>query len=355
MIAAVCASWPFDRMRALFAGLPAITPVAIQHMPNSVLERARASDEYPYYVGERPRLATCGGAAWFHGTRLATVNLLGNAVVTYTFDPVRGRLTLLQTLSGARGIARPENLAFSPDGALLAVTNSVGGTVTIFAVDTQTHLIDGTPIFSIECGAHVNPHGIAFSPDGGVLLFSSVEHPGTLRTYRLRRSASGVEVVPMQDIANAHAPLRPKGVAFAPDGRFVAVAYGSNAEVYAHRDRAGFLAIYAFDPRSGCARDPLSISNRRLGLRCAEDVNFVANGSHIAVTDQARDAVMIVPFDAATGRIGRSKLEISNPAAQLSFPHGNAVSPDGRFLAVANYGDDKVTLYELDPARLPRR
>jgi hypothetical protein len=36
---------------------------------------------------------------------------------------------------------------------------------------------------SIERTARVNPHGIAFSPDGGLLLFSSVEDPGTLRVY----------------------------------------------------------------------------------------------------------------------------------------------------------------------------
>ena len=355
MTAAVLASRSFHRVRALFAGAPAIAPVAIQHMPQSVLARARTSDEFPYYVGERPRLATCGGVAWFHGNRLATVNLLGSSVVTYTFDRLLRQFMLLQTLNDVRAVARPENLAFSPDGTLLAVTNSAGGTVTIFAVDLQTHLIDPTPVGSIECGPHVNPHGIAFSPDGGVLFFSSVEHPGALRAYALTRSSTGVELVLVQEIANAYAPLRPKGVAFSPDGRFVAIAYGSNAEVHAHRDSAGFLAIYGFDPKSGCAREPLSISNRRLGLRCAEDVNFVANGSHLAVTDQALDAVVIVRFESTSGRIGRNKLALSNPAAQLSFPHGNAISPDGRFLAVANYGDDKVTVYELDPARLPRR
>jgi 6-phosphogluconolactonase (cycloisomerase 2 family) len=68
------------------------------------------------------------------------------------------------------------------------------------------------------------------------------------------------------------------------------------------------------------------------------------------VTDQAQEAAMVIAFDAKVGTIGERKVKVANPSAQLSFPHGNAVSPDGRYLAVANYGDDKVTLYDLEAA-----
>ena len=83
-------------------------PVAIRHTPVSVLARQRTAAEFPYFVGKRPRLATCGGVAWFHGFHLATLNLLGNAIHTYRFDPRTHDCLPLQTLVGLSGLARPE-------------------------------------------------------------------------------------------------------------------------------------------------------------------------------------------------------------------------------------------------------
>lgn len=324
-------------------------PVAILHTPGSVLARPRTAAEFPYFVGQRPRLATCGGVAWFHGFHLATLNLLDNAIHTYRFDPRIRAFLPLQTLAGLCGLARPENFAFSPAGDLLAVTNSVGGTVIIYSVDAETHAINTTPVGAIKCGDHIAPHGVSFSPCASVLLFSTAEHPGSVRCSRIVRGIGGaIETQPMQEVVNKFSPLRPKGVAFSPDGRFVAISYGCNAQTKAHQDRAGFLAVHAFDSRTGCSPNPVSISGGDLALRCAEDVNFLPDSSHMVVTDQANDEGIAVAFDSNTGAIGRKKITIRNPRAQLSFPHGNAVSPDGRYLAIANYGDDKVTVYELD-------
>ena len=48
-----------------------------------------------------------------------------------------------------------------------------------------------------------------------------------------------------------------------------------------------------------------------------------------------------------TGQIGESRILLQNPEAQLSFPHGLSISPDGKYLAVTNYGDDTVKIYAL--------
>jgi len=325
-------------------------PIATQVTPDSLLTKPRAPGHVPFFVGERPRLATCGGVAWFHDRYLATINLLGNAVHSYAFDPARRTFTLLQTLVDLPGLDRPENLAFSPDGDLVAITNSIDGAVNLFAVAADTHTIASSAAATIRAEAGINPHGVSFSPCGRFLLYSTVESPGSLRSFRLlRRPDGGLEVSPLQVQPNRFGPLRPKGVAFAPDGRRLVVSYGPNAEKHSHRAGPGFVASYAFDPRTGFGPGPIFVRVQGLGLECIEDVNVHPDASHLVVNDQAGDRAAVIAFDAATGAIGEVTAMFSNPQARLSFPHGNAVSADGRYLAIANYGTDTVNVYALTP------
>jgi DNA-binding beta-propeller fold protein YncE len=321
-------------------------PIAVQYTPDSVLSKPTAIGHSAFFVDARPRLATCGGVAWFHGLHLATLNLLGNAVHTYRFDSFSQAFAPVQILGNMNGLVLPENLAFSPGGDLLAITNSIDGAVNLYGVDRRTHAIDATPVTSIKSGG--NPHGVSFSPCSTVLAYSTVENPGGLWCFKiLGRIGGRLEVALLQHISNRFAPLKPKGVAFSPDGRFLAICYGRNAEMHPTVREAGFVAIHRFDGQAGCGLDPVCIGGTGLGLVCAEDVNFFPDGSLIVVTDQATDSAVIVSFDRTTGTIGETQITLGNPEAQLSFPHGNAVSSDGRYLAIANYGEDKATVYAV--------
>lgn len=323
-------------------------PVAIQHLPRAACLSDDASAPLPYYIGSRARHATCGGVAWFHGHRLAVVHLLGNAVHTYEFDAATSTLKPLQNLVGLQGLAEPENLAFAPDGDLLAITNSIDCTMNLYRVDRHSHLIESTPAAAIRPTSAVSPHGVAFAPRSGILLYSTVEDPGGLRCLRVARTPDGgVATTVLWECANPHQPLKPKGVSISPDERHLAVAYGPNAHPMPAPEQIGFVAVHEFDAERGCNLTPSSMAAADIGIRCAEDINFLPDGRHLAITDQAADAATIVAFDPVGGRIGEKKLSLTNPTAQLSFPHGNAVSSDGRFFAVANYGNDTFVIYRL--------
>jgi hypothetical protein len=182
-------------------------------------------------------------------------------------------------------------------------------------------------------------------------MFSTVEDPGSLRCFRVTRRADGsLCLEPLQELVNRYAPSRPKGLAFSPDARWVAVAYGGNAEKRPHRAKAGFLAVYDFESERGCSPEPACTSSRNLEIGCAEDVSFLPDGSGVVITDQANDSAMVVSIDGNTGAIGGKTL-LANPQAGISFPHGNGISSDGRFLAIANYGSDTITVYALDAVR----
>ena len=130
-------------------------PIAAHYTPDSILSNPPGT---ALFIGKRSRFATCSGVAWFHGGHIATVNLQGNALHTYRFDTSDGALILVQALVGLRGLDRPENLAFSPDGRLLAITNSKDGAVNLYTVDSTTHRVSTDPTSTIRHDGDVNAH-----------------------------------------------------------------------------------------------------------------------------------------------------------------------------------------------------
>ena len=56
----------------------------------------------------------------------------------------------------------------------------------------------------------------------------------------------------------------------------------------------------------------------------------------------------LLAFDPETGAIGPVLHSFANPQAQLSFPHALAFSADGRYLAVSNYGNDKLLIVAMN-------
>ena len=62
---------------------------------------------------------------------------------------------------------------------------------------------------------------------------------------------------------------------------------------------------------------------------------------------KAADTAVIIRVDSKTGALGERRMTLHNPRPRLSFPHGSGILSDGRHLAIANYGDDKVTIYAI--------
>ena len=60
---------------------------------------------------------------------------------------------------------------------------------------------------------------------------------------------------------------------------------------------------------------------------------------------KAADMAILVPFEEKSGALCEGVITIGSRGAQLSFPHGIGISEDGRYLAIANYGDDKLAIY----------
>jgi DNA-binding beta-propeller fold protein YncE len=129
----------------------------------------------------------------------------------YLFDARSGQMRA--RISGLPNVVN--QLAFSPDGTRLAVLLWGGHGVQLYASQ------DGWLRFTQAGGDPAyggDAYGAAFSPDGQQLLTSAYD--GALRLYALRGASLW-----LQRKIDMGAGSRPHGLAYAPDGRSVAVGF----------------------------------------------------------------------------------------------------------------------------------
>ncbi len=323
-------------------------PIATAQTPNSIL--ADPSTYTIRYFNGRGRYATCGSVAWFHGEYIATVSLLGRALNTYHFDKENGTLTLFQSLRHLPSLAGPECAATSPDGRLLAVADMTKGTVTIFAINQETHLVDVQPLTVIHHPNDSKAHGVCFSPCSRFLAYTTIDSRNFVRLYRIERNQENVHAEPFQNVENKQRWLVPKGVDFSPNGRYIAVCYGPNASATRKQRTGGSLHMYAFDDEHGIDLKSRSVGSKQLALVGPDDVKFFRCGSHVILMEQGTDEGAVVEVDQETGAVGQRVAALTNEYSQLSFPHGAGFTDCGTYLAIANYGNDSVSIFKTQQA-----
>ena len=316
-------------------------PLRSVYTPGSILNQKKYYE--PCTVGNRTRRASCTGVAWFHEKYLAALNLYGEKITTYQFDEEEKTFTLVQTIANKDGaqLKHPENLVASPDGKLLAVVNSASNRLSIYTIDTDTHIINPIPIFSLPCRGFI--HGARFSPDGNYLAYVSFDKRESICVYRVVNNPDSFNLEPVCKRAN-NVELQTKSINFTQDGRYAILArtYCCGEKYCLFKN---VLMVYRFNQQQGTVGEIVCTVP---GEFFTEDIALSFNNDAIILSDQGHDALLIYPFDPETGQVDNNYTTIQSPEAQLSFPHGMSISSNGNYLAVANYGDDKFTLYQLD-------
>ncbi|HUG92102.1 MAG TPA: protein kinase [Planctomycetaceae bacterium] len=222
------------------------------------------------------------------GKTIATVDYSG--LITLWDARMGKELERLQSHVGAW-----DQLAFSPDGKLLAHTNGPEGygpdaAVTLWNLETKTpSVIERTG--EVRC--------VAFSPDGKYLA--------TAPEHRRQPGVTLWNVATRQEVVTLEAVTPVLSVAFAPDGKSLAACHGWL--------QTGGLRVW------DVSHDP---PEQRHDLPWSHTVAFAADGKSLLTHDPWKG---IKQWDMVTGR-ERSIGNGSNISTALL-----AVSPDGRYIA----------------------
>ena len=291
------------------------------------------------------RFATCGGITWLSEQFFATVSLLTHNVQVYKFDESQGRVRKVQHLPQMASIHLPENLDVCLDRNIVAIANYGLKQLTLLRLSSNREKLEEMPLLIIP--VERNSHGIGFSPCGCFLYYTTIGKPGVTGVFHLQETASGDVVAnEIGILENDRQPLVPKGVAVSPDGVFLAICYGPNAG-YTGPGIKGLVAVHRLGTDGGILPEPISEAEGGAVLQCAEDIKFLPGGRQVVVTEQVNNSLIFFDFDPDTGIVTRDIVSLSNPEAKLDFPHGVGISPNGKKLAVTNYGSDNVNVYFL--------
>jgi len=322
-----------------FANFISEEPICFAYTP----KRASSSPcSSPLFAGERTRFSTSSGVAWMSdNTHLIAVNLWDSSITTYWFDKINHIFEPLWSLGKEEGINlyHPENLDISFVGNFIAFSLS-GNSVDLYKIDNESTLMHPMHI-SLRHSVNDHPHGVAFSSNGTYLAYTSIDNYPGVCIYKNTEGSFQLH----QTLGDHLLPLHPKGVAFSPDNQFLAICY---CHLVGNKNLTpcGQLEIYAFNSDIELfTKTPISTFQKKPGSM--ETVKFSPDGSYLVTTDQIFDEVFIHYFDKTNGTLQDSLVLLNNPKANLNFPHGIAFSHDGKYLAVTNYGDDKVSIYSI--------
>lgn len=314
---------------------------------NSVLDHPEGI--VPYSVGGRKRIATCSGVYWIGNHNLVTVNLNGQNLRIYRLDEIckdaEKNYQLKLIFQKNDEIENPDAVAASGDGKWVAVTHSLllQKGVTVHPMHTDPFEVGNT---RERLAAEYTCHGVHFSPDSRYLVFTTLEYPGSVEVYDMHRSGHRVCFLP-----NNHQHLRPKDVCFTSDSKYVAIIYSEalSIEYVDHHVADRRLAIHKNDAATGV------IEERSIAV--LQDNNFLVNSFELAIfqpgifpegyrlyiTNQFADKVVEILFNPID-----NLLQITGSYGDnISFPHGIDISPDGKLLAVTNFGDDYLRIFTL--------
>ena len=312
----------------------------IHHTEPSILTEVENSKYVPYFVGERSRFATCSGVSWFNGPKLAVVNLYGNHLRFYQFDPSSNEPLLLLAETTA-GLSCPENVTVSPDGLTMAIAHSLST-----AHGLSLHKVTNLPAERnlngqmIRLGTY---HGLDFSPDSRFLAVTEVAGKGSVEVIHSDTFES-VCLLP-----HAYPDLKPKGISFSNDSLFVAIVYAANIQSSKQTGRFPLaIDVHEFDRAKGIIKSNPVASTVIEGADGAsyENCSFLPTHSpqySLLIASQADDQILTYIFCSTSQKITYAGI----CASHMSFPHGIDISEDGRYLAVTNYGDDTLRILDI--------
>lgn len=323
--------------KGLFCGSEYITfsqePIAVAYAPNSILKSAPG--EYIRFAGHKPRYSTCSGVSWYQNNKyIFAVNMHACSISIYKFDAQQNSLQPIETFTNSSGlqVARPENIAFSEKGDFFTVPNNASGKLNFYKT-TKKNFFKSKPYKTIQDD---RAHRVKFSKNNTFLAVASLSRG--VNIYKVDKRDTTL----IQNLGMPFFPLAPKTIDFSTNGKYMVIGYCVRLSGEAHQPK-GLITVHRFDQKTGII-DPIVIcsDNKQVSI---ETLAFHPDGNAFFAVDQVHDRVFGYAFHKETGQITDRWVAVGGEKAQLNVPHGISFSADGLYMAISNYGDDKITVY----------
>lgn len=221
----------------------------------------------------------------------------------------------------------PTGVTFNPTGTLLAVSNSGDDTVSVFHVEPTSSTAALVPVAGSPFTVNgVSPSGVAFSPDGSMLLVPNLTSR-TISLYSVAASGALTESDNSPVVFPVAADASLTSARFSPNGSFLAVPEDAENSV---------VMFEVSDGSNGPALTEVPGSPFPVNGTDPETVSFNASGSLLAVTDTGSGGGVSVFSVDGSGKLTEvpgSPFTDGDSGASLSDAE---FSPSGNLLAATD-------------------
>lgn len=308
---------------AILPGPDVLAARADDHvLPLPLDNRSHFAD--PFFVGNRARFATTTDVAFLSDTRLVAASLLGRRMYLIGLDPETGSTTVIDEVPtcGTRGEVSIDLIDTDHHGRI-ATSDCEASSVSLYRVDGDR--IERSTTIEVRDARAGYCHGVALVPGRPDVVAACIT-----------TEEVGVHLVATADGRTLHritdGDWIPKSAAFLTDRIAVVAWVGSNISDRPHDHYDAKVTLTRLSRRWDRHR---TLATHHLPGTSLDGIRH----RHGVVFASAQGDDAIVRF-----RVGRRSLRRLPDLVGFHLPHGVDRSPDGRWLAVASYGDDAVVL-----------
>ncbi|WP_300727168.1 lactonase family protein [Pseudomonas sp.] len=270
------------------------------------------------------------------------------AATSLAIAPETGHLSLINQV-GTQGES-PTHSSLSADERYLFVANygantDPGGSLVVLPINAEGQLQAVTQV-SRHAGSLVNParqlashvHSVVSSPDGR-FVYASDLGADTVFVYRYDPAANPEQpLVPATPPAVALPPgSGPRHLLFAPDGKHAYLTAEMSAQVF------------VFDVENGQLKQRQVVelaAGQPAQNRAAGALHVSADGKYLYVSNRGKaNELLVFAIDPGNGEL----TQIQRRSVDGDHPREFALSPDGKFLLVANQMSNAIVVIERDP------
>lgn len=246
-------------------------------------------------------------------------------VLSYSSDGQS--LELLQ--SEPTGGGAPCHIALSPDGGKLLTANYMGGSISVFPLDSKGMIADGAEVIQFygrgadsvrQSQPHL--HQISFVPGTNALLANDL---GRDKIYMIDSPYVGQRI---REISVAPGS-GPRHTVFGSGGKYAYMLTEISGE------------IMVFDTSDGQLSPIQTVTADTLGAQGSADIHLSPDGRFLYASNRLQgDGLAIFSVDSVSGVLTRVGYQSTG-----AHPRNFAISPNGKYLLVACRDTDAIEIY----------
>jgi glycosyltransferase involved in cell wall biosynthesis len=295
----------------------------------SEINRSHFKD--PFLVGNRARFATATGVKFVSNNHFVVASLLGQKLHLFSFDPILRSSTLMDSTDSQNGseIVSIDAIDFNGIDLLIGSDCEYGSISTYRVSDSSLEYVETIPVGK---KGKTYVHGAIFvTPDAKIVAACITDgekgvsfHKKTTKK-RIGHFTTGEWGV--KDLA----------MLGAGSNQFVAVCTKRNVGQDLGTEHEIKLVLVQTSKRFFRFKKFKIISEFRIPDESIETIHI--RGEYIFLACQSSDSIMVM-------RCENNNFCLVDELQGFSFPHGVDISPDGKWMAVANYGTSSVSIRE---------